>query len=69
VVHLRYGDNLAVRLKPWLIALAVLVLSPLRGGRPEARNVLRALRDARGLRRLSPEATPGALLSPPATPR
>ncbi|MCD4525327.1 glycosyltransferase family 2 protein [Nocardioides sp. cx-173] len=59
VVHLRYGENLAVRLKPWLIALAVLVLSPLHGGRAEARNVVRALRDARGMRRLSLSAAPG----------
>ncbi|KAA1421082.1 glycosyltransferase [Nocardioides humilatus] len=46
-VHFRYGDNWLVRLKPWLIALAVVLLSPLRGGRAEARNVTRALRDAR----------------------
>jgi GT2 family glycosyltransferase len=59
VVHLRYGENVAVRLKPWLIALAVVLLSPARGGRAEARNVVRALRDARGLRRLSVSATPG----------
>jgi rhamnopyranosyl-N-acetylglucosaminyl-diphospho-decaprenol beta-1,3/1,4-galactofuranosyltransferase len=51
-VHFRYGENPLVRLKPWLIALAVTVLSPLRGGRAEARNVTRALRDARGMRRL-----------------
>lgn len=69
VVHLRYGENVAVRLKPWLIALAVTMLSPLRGGRSEARNVLRALRDARGLRRLSPAAAPAALLNPPSSPR
>ena len=59
VVHLRYGENPLVRLKPWAIALAVVVLSPLRGGRAEARNVLRAVRDARGMARLSPEARPG----------
>lgn len=46
-VHFRYGENPAVRLKPWLIALGVVALSPLRGGRAEARNVVRALRDAR----------------------
>jgi rhamnopyranosyl-N-acetylglucosaminyl-diphospho-decaprenol beta-1,3/1,4-galactofuranosyltransferase len=46
-VHFRYGANVLVRLKPWLIALGVVVLSPLRGGRAEARNVTRALRDAR----------------------
>jgi GT2 family glycosyltransferase len=49
-VHFRYGENLLVRLKPWLIALGVVVLSPVRGGRAEARNVSRALRDARGMR-------------------
>lgn len=59
VVHLRYGENVAVRLKPWLVALAVVLLSPLRGGRAEAGNVLRALRDARALRRLSVSAAPG----------
>lgn len=49
-VHFRYGENALVRLKPWLVTLAVVVLSPLRGGRSEARNVSRALRDARGMR-------------------
>ena len=28
VVHFRYGENLLVRLKPWLIALAVVLLLP-----------------------------------------
>ncbi len=51
-VHFRYGENLLVRLKPWLIALGVVLLSPVRGGRAEARNVSRALRDARGMRTL-----------------
>ncbi len=51
-VHFRYGENLLVRLKPWLITLAVVALSPLRGGPAEARNVARALRDARGMRSL-----------------
>ena len=46
-VHRRYGENAAVRAKPWLIAAGVLLLSPVRGGRAEARNVWRALRDAR----------------------
>jgi len=50
VVHFRYGENALVRLKPWLIALAVVVLSPLRGGRAEASNVIRAIRSARGMR-------------------
>ena len=33
-----------------LITLAVVLLSPLRGGRAEARNVIRAIRGARGMR-------------------
>ena len=49
-VHFRYGENALVRAKPWLVALVVVLLSPLRGGRAEARNVTRALRDARGMR-------------------
>ncbi len=60
VVHRRYGANALVRLKPWLIALVVVLLSPLRGGRAEARNVLRAVRDSRAMAQLSPEARPGA---------
>ena len=40
VVHFRYGENVLVRLKPWLIVLAVVLLSPLRGGRKEAVNVI-----------------------------
>jgi len=51
VVHFRYGENAAVRAKPWLIAAGVTVLSPLRGGRKEARNVIRALASARGMAR------------------
>ena len=50
VVHLRYGENALVRLKPWLITAVVVLLSPVRGGRAEARNVIRAMRDARGMR-------------------
>ncbi|GAB2629676.1 glycosyltransferase family 2 protein [Nocardioides ginkgobilobae] len=50
VVHLRYGENLAVRMKPLLIVAAVLLLAPLRGGRAEARNVIRAMRAAWGMR-------------------
>jgi len=48
VVHFRYGENLLVRLKPFLITLVVLILTPLKG-RAEANNVRRALRDARTL--------------------
>lgn len=52
VVHLRHGANVAVRLKPYLITAVVVLLSPLRGGRDEARNVVRAMRDARHMRRV-----------------
>lgn len=61
VVHRRYGTNVLVRLKPWLIALVVVLLSPLRGGRAEARNVVRAVRDARALDALTATATAAAL--------
>ena len=50
VVHFRYGENVLVRLKPWLITVLVVLLSPVRGGRAEARNVIRAVRSARGMR-------------------
>jgi len=56
VVHFRYGTNLAVRLKPFAITAAVVALSPLRGGRQEAANVRRALREARTMRQLDPRA-------------
>jgi rhamnopyranosyl-N-acetylglucosaminyl-diphospho-decaprenol beta-1,3/1,4-galactofuranosyltransferase len=49
-VHLRYGENALVRLKPYLVTAAVVLLSPARGGRAEARNVIRAMRDAREMR-------------------
>ncbi len=58
VVHLRHGENALVRLKPWLITLAVVLLSPARGGRAEARNVIRAMASARGMRRLADQARP-----------
>ena len=58
VVHLRHGENALVRAKPWLITLAVVLLSPLRGGRAEARNVIRAMASARGMRRLTDSARP-----------
>lgn len=58
VVHLRHGENVLVRLKPWLITLAVVLLSPVRGGRAEARNVIRAMASARGMRRVSDPARP-----------
>jgi GT2 family glycosyltransferase len=49
-VHFRYGTNPGVRAKPYAVAAVVTALSPLRGGRGEARNVVRALRDARRMR-------------------
>jgi rhamnopyranosyl-N-acetylglucosaminyl-diphospho-decaprenol beta-1,3/1,4-galactofuranosyltransferase len=49
VVHRRYGENALVRAKPSLISAGVVLLSPLRGGRAEARNVRRALKDAKVL--------------------
>jgi GT2 family glycosyltransferase len=49
-VHFRYGANPLVRMKPYAIAAAVVALSPVRGGRAEAGNVLRAVRDARPMR-------------------
>lgn len=56
VVHLRYGANVLVRLKPYLVTAAVVALSPVRGGRGEARNVIRAMRSARGMRALPPSS-------------
>jgi GT2 family glycosyltransferase len=56
VVHFRYGENPLVRLKPWVIVVAVVLLSPFRGGRAEAANVTRAIRSARHMRRLPPES-------------
>ncbi len=61
VVHFRYGENLLVRLKPYLIVLAVLLLSPVRGGRAEAANVARAIRSARGMRHVPAVAEPSGL--------
>ena len=58
VVHLRYGENVLVRHKPWLITAIVVLLSPLRGGRAEARNVIRALGSARAMRDLPESARP-----------
>jgi rhamnopyranosyl-N-acetylglucosaminyl-diphospho-decaprenol beta-1,3/1,4-galactofuranosyltransferase len=49
-VHFRYGTNPLVRAKPYAVAAVVTALSPLRGGRGEASNVLRAIRDARAMR-------------------
>jgi rhamnopyranosyl-N-acetylglucosaminyl-diphospho-decaprenol beta-1,3/1,4-galactofuranosyltransferase len=58
-VHFRHGTNPLVRAKPYAIAAAVVAASPVRGGRAEAGNVIRAIRDARGMR-----AIPGSRPSP-----
>jgi hypothetical protein len=58
VVHLRYGTNRLVRLKPYLIASAVLLTAPLRGGRAEAGNVWRAIKDAPAVAARRPPAAP-----------
>jgi GT2 family glycosyltransferase len=50
VVHFRFGNNALVRLKPYLITLGVVVLSPARGGADERRNVVRAIASARRMR-------------------
>ena len=67
-VHRRHGENALVRHKPLLIALAVVLLSPLRGGRREAVNVVRAWRDSRRMVSV-PGPAPGAGASPPPTAR
>jgi rhamnopyranosyl-N-acetylglucosaminyl-diphospho-decaprenol beta-1,3/1,4-galactofuranosyltransferase len=59
-IHFRYGENLAVRLKPVAITLAVVALSPWRGRLAEARNVTRALLGAVRMR-----AQPPRRLVPP----
>jgi len=53
LVHLKYGENALVRLKPLVITLVVLLLTPLKG-RAEARNVWRALKDARTMAHATP---------------
>jgi GT2 family glycosyltransferase len=60
-VHFRYGENILVRLKPYLIVLGVVLLSPLRGGVSEARNAIRAILAAGGMRHVPPwQARDGA---------
>ncbi len=56
VVHFRHGANPLVRAKPYAISAAVVALSPFRGGRAEAANVIRAIRDARGMRKRRAES-------------
>jgi rhamnopyranosyl-N-acetylglucosaminyl-diphospho-decaprenol beta-1,3/1,4-galactofuranosyltransferase len=57
-VHFRHGTNPLVRAKPYAIAAAVALLSPIRGGRAEAGNVLRAVRDARAMRSIPGSGPP-----------
>jgi GT2 family glycosyltransferase len=58
-VHFRHGTNALVRAKPYAIAAAVVAISPVRGGKAEAQNVIRAIRDARGMRAI-PGSHPSA---------
>jgi GT2 family glycosyltransferase len=51
VVHFRHGENALVRAKPYVITAGVVALSPLRGGRAEAGNVIRAIRGARAMQK------------------
>jgi GT2 family glycosyltransferase len=64
LVHFRYGDNVLVRLKPFLITLVVVLLTPFKG-QAEAGNVWRALRDARAMARNRTPGAPGAALPGP----
>ena len=57
-VHFRYGENVLVRLKPYLIAAVVVLLSPVRGGRAEAGNVIRAIGSARSMTRVPGPPSP-----------
>jgi rhamnopyranosyl-N-acetylglucosaminyl-diphospho-decaprenol beta-1,3/1,4-galactofuranosyltransferase len=57
-VHFRYGENARVRAKPWAITAAVVALSPVRGGRAEAGNVIRAIMAARAMRSIPGSGTP-----------
>lgn len=58
VVHFRYGENVLVRLKPYLIAAVVVASSPIRGGRAEAGNVIRAIGSARTMRHVPGAPSP-----------
>jgi rhamnopyranosyl-N-acetylglucosaminyl-diphospho-decaprenol beta-1,3/1,4-galactofuranosyltransferase len=57
-VHFRYGESPLVRAKPWMVAAAVVMLSPVRGGRAEARNVIRAIKGAWGMRSIPGSGRP-----------
>ena len=56
VVHFRYGTNVLVRAKPFLLTAGVIGLSPVRGGFGEVRNVVRALVSGLGMIRLDERA-------------
>ncbi len=60
-VHFRYGENPLVRAKPYAIAAAVVAASPFRGGRAEADNVVRAVRDARAMRSVPASGSAGPM--------
>jgi rhamnopyranosyl-N-acetylglucosaminyl-diphospho-decaprenol beta-1,3/1,4-galactofuranosyltransferase len=57
-VHFRYGESRLVRAKPWAIAAAVVAISPVRGGRAESGNVIRAIKDARTMRSIPGSGAP-----------
>jgi rhamnopyranosyl-N-acetylglucosaminyl-diphospho-decaprenol beta-1,3/1,4-galactofuranosyltransferase len=57
-VHFRYGESRMVRAKPWLVAASVVAFSPVRGGRAEAGNVIRAIKGARVMRSIPGSGTP-----------
>jgi rhamnopyranosyl-N-acetylglucosaminyl-diphospho-decaprenol beta-1,3/1,4-galactofuranosyltransferase len=59
-VHFRYGTNALVRAKPWAITVAVACLALVRGRPGEARNVLKAVWSARGMRARPSAALPEA---------
>jgi rhamnopyranosyl-N-acetylglucosaminyl-diphospho-decaprenol beta-1,3/1,4-galactofuranosyltransferase len=57
-VHFRYGESRLVRAKPWAITAFVVMLSPVRGGRAEAGNVIRAIKGARAMRSIPGSGPP-----------
>ncbi|WP_300682150.1 glycosyltransferase family 2 protein [Nocardioides sp.] len=60
VVHFRYGTNVLVRAKPWAITVAVALVALAKGRPGEARNVLRAVWSARGMRSRPSRSLPAA---------
>ncbi len=55
-VHFRYGENILVKIKPFILAAGIVAFSPVRGGMREARNAIRGLRDAWPMRHIASEA-------------